>query len=286
MQEMIVLHHFPSRATGASPNTCKLTESHHTPRSWWTGQQQSTARLWIEPRKHLELPGHRAGPWTDLQFCAQTPWPPLFSPASLTTALLYFGFSPIGKSTRPADGTQISAPWQPMMHSVPLHPGSSVGCSAAQSFWWFVSCLGHFPAGFDTALWTFPSAPPTQHTWINSDTWTDGFKNKKITPQEAVSPFPTMGRPSWSHEEIQDCCSFFLQPWLPGSCICSRMVRNGWLQATGTQIPVPTRTIISVHYQLQTAHWFFLCYLILSIPGPDPIKIPSSICITGTHPKP
>lgn len=62
------------------------------------------------------------------------------------------------------------------------------------------------------------------------------------------------------------------------------MVRNGWLQATGTQIPVPTRTIISVHYQLQTACWFFLCYLILSIPGPDPIKIPSSICITGTHP--
>lgn len=62
------------------------------------------------------------------------------------------------------------------------------------------------------------------------------------------------------------------------------MVGKGWLQATVTQIPVATRTIISVRYQLRRAHWFFLCYLILSIPGPDPIKIPSSIYITGTHP--
>jgi len=64
----------------------------------------------------------------------------------------------------------------------------------------------------------------------------------------------------------------------------AQMVGNGWLQATVTQIPVATRTIISVRYQLRIAHWFFLCYLILSIPGPDPIKIPSSIYITETHP--
>lgn len=98
-----------------------------------------------------------------------------------------------------------------------------------------------------------------------------------------MSPFPTMGHPSWSREEIQGCLSLFLQPWLPG-CLCAQMVGNGWLQATVTQIPVATRTIISVCYQLRIAHWIFLCYLILSIPGPDPIKIPSSIYITETHP--
>lgn len=92
-----------------------------------------------------------------------------------------------------------------------------------------------------------------------------------------------MGRPSWSREEIQGYRSLFLQPWLPG-CLWAQMVGNGWLQATVTQIPVATRTIISVRYQLRIAHWIFLCYLILSIPGPDPIKIPSSIYITETHP--
>lgn len=123
----------------------------------------------------------------------------LSSPASLTIALLYFGLNPIEKSTKPADGTQISTPWQHMMHSVLLHPGSSVGCSAARSFWWFVSCLRHFPAGFDTALWTFPSAPPIQHTWISSDTWTDGFKNKNINSGGCV-PFSHHG-------------TSFLKPW-------------------------------------------------------------------------
>lgn len=48
----------------------------------------------------------------------------------------------------------------------------------------------------------------------------------------AVSPFPTIGHPSWSHEKMQDCCSLFLQPWLPGCC-CSQTVRNGWLQQLG-----------------------------------------------------
>lgn len=164
----------------------------------------------------------------------QTIISPLFPPASLTTALLYFGLNPTEKSTKPADRAQISTPWQHMMHSVLLQPGSSVGCSAAQRFWWFVSCLRHFPAGFDTALWTFPLAPPIQHTWINSDTWTDGFKNKNITTQGAVYPFPTMAHPSWGHEEMQDCCSLFLQPWLP-CCCCSQMVRNGWLQQLGPE---------------------------------------------------
>lgn len=65
-----------------------------------------------------------------------------------------------------------------------------------------------------------------------------------------------------------------------------QMAGSGWPQAAVTQIPVATRTIISVRYQLRTAHWIFLCYLILSIPGPDPIKIPSSIYITEIHPNP
>lgn len=107
-------------------------------------------------------------------------------------------------------------------------------------------------------------------------------KTKKITTRRAVSPFPTVGCPSWSYEEMQDCCSLFLQPWLP-SCFCHR-----WLEMAGYRNwdanSSSYRTIISVCYQLQMAHWFFLCYLILSIPGPDPIKIPSSICITETHP--
>lgn len=92
-----------------------------------------------------------------------------------------------------------------------------------------------------------------------------------------------MWHPSWSHEKIQGYHSLFLQPWLPG-CLCAQMVGNGWLQTIVTQIPVATRIIISVCYQLQIAHRIFLCYLILSIPGPDPIKIPSSIYITETHP--
>lgn len=65
-----------------------------------------------------------------------------------------------------------------------------------------------------------------------------------------------------------------------------QMAGSGWPQAVVTQIPVATRTIISVRYQLRIAHWIFLCYLILSIPGPDPIKIPSSIYITEIHPNP
>lgn len=161
----IILHHLPHQAAGVPPTTCKLAKHLHAPRSWqMTEWEQNQVMDWAQKTPWITMIQNRAVNWLQA-LCSnpQTILPPLFSPGSLSTTLLYFGLIPIAKSARsisnPADETQISI-------TCCCSQGRNVGCIAAESFLSFVSCLVHFLAGFDTVLWTVPSAPPTQQTWI------------------------------------------------------------------------------------------------------------------------
>lgn len=206
MKEMMILHHFASQTEGIAPNSCG--SAGHCYKNTVTKRMDWAQRMpWVNRIQHWTLN------WFQV-FCSNSQTVlPSFSPVSLATTLWYFGLIPIAKSPRsvsnPSDETQTSLPWQPVIHSVLLCSGRSVGCMAAELFMiCFLSCA--FSGLLDAALRTFPLAPPSQTdfaTWTKF-CWEDKWLQKH---NGGCVFFPSTGQPSWCHEEIQAYRSVFLQ---------------------------------------------------------------------------
>lgn len=122
-----------------------------------------------EPRKTLWIT--RIQDWTLNRFqvlCSnpQTILPPLFSPGSPITTLLYFGLIPIAKSTNPADETQISVTWQHMIHSVLLHSGQERGLHHCREVFDLFPVLCIFRLGL-----TLRCGPSLRHLRLSTRGW-------------------------------------------------------------------------------------------------------------------